>query len=113
MSDGPTPAATILRRAREISGLSQAELARRAGMAAPTVSAYENGRRDPTVTNLLRLLEAAGLDLALQESVGVHRGRRLDQVLDLASVLPRQGRDEKPPLPSWNDLVRPGLRRGA
>jgi len=108
-----TPAATIIKRAREIAGITQAELARRSGIAAPTISAYENGRRDPKVDSLLRLLDACGLDLRLQESMRVHRGRRLDQVLDLASVLPRQGRNEKPMLPSWNDLVRPELRRSA
>lgn len=109
MSDrSVTPAAVILKRAREVSGLSQSELARRSGIAAPTISAYEAGRRDPTVTNLVRLLDAAGLDLALQESVRAHRGRRLEQVLSLARVLPRDGKDDKPPLPSWKDLVRDG-----
>jgi transcriptional regulator with XRE-family HTH domain len=113
LADTPSPAAALLRRARQHAGITQAELARRAGMAAPTISAYETGRRDPSVSNLVRLLDAAGLDLALQESMRTHRGRRLEQVLDLASVLPRWGRDEKPDLPSWNDLVRPELRRGA
>jgi transcriptional regulator with XRE-family HTH domain len=103
-----TPAASLLKRARQLAGLTQAELARRSGIAAPTISAYEAGRRDPTVTNLVRLLDAAGLDLALQQSEHAHRGRRLEQVLSLASVLPREGRDEKPDLPAWKDLVRPG-----
>lgn len=104
----PTPASVLVRRARQLAGLSQSELARRSGVAAPTISAYEAGRRDPTVTSLLRLLDAAGFDLALQESERVHGGRRLDQVLSLASVLPRDGRDDKPPLPAWKDLVRRG-----
>lgn len=98
----------IIRRARELSGLTQAELARRSGIAAPTISAYESGRRDPSVTNLLRLLDAAGLDLALQESGRVHRGRRLDQVLSLSDVLPRDGHDDKPPPKSWEDPVDGG-----
>lgn len=102
------PAGMIIRRARELSGLTQAELARRSGIAAPTISAYESGRRDPSVTNLLRLLDAAGLDLALQESERVHRGRRLDQVLSLSDVLPRDGHDDKPPPKSWKDLVDGG-----
>lgn len=104
----PTPAAALIRRARALAGISQVELARRSGIAAPTISAYEGGRRDPTVTNLVRLLDAAGLDLALQESEHAHRGRRLEEALSLASVLPRPARDEKPDLPAWKDLVRTG-----
>lgn len=98
-------ASTIIRRARELSGLTQAELARRSGIAAPTISAYETGTRDPSVTNLLRILDAARLDLALQESVRTHRGRRLDQALSLSDVLPRDGREDKPPPRSWRELV--------
>lgn len=103
-----TAAAALLKRAREVADLTQAELAQRSGIAAPTISAYEAGRRDPTVTNLVRLLDAAGLDLALQESERAHRGRRLDEALSLAGVLPREGRRDKPPLPAWKDLVRDG-----
>lgn len=101
----PTPAAVILRRARELSGLTQQELADRSGIAAPTISAYETGRRDPSVTNLVRLLDDAGLALALQESVRTHRGRRLDQALSLTDVLPRDGHDDEPLPPtgrSWS-----------
>lgn len=108
MPPPPTPAAALLKRARQLAGLTQSQLAERAGVAAPTVSAYETGRRDPTVTSLVRLLDAAGVDLALQESETARRGRRLEEVLGLASVLPRPSRDEKPDLPSWKDLVRPG-----
>lgn len=104
----PSGAAALVRRAREISGLSQVELAQRSGIAAPTISAYETGRRDPSVTNLLRLLDAAGLDLALQESVRTHRGRRLDQVLSLSDVLPRDGREDKPLPKTWQELVGGG-----
>lgn len=105
MATHPTSAAVLVKRARELSGLTQAELARRSGIAAPTISAYETGRRDPSVTNLLRILDAAGLDLALQESEHTHRGRRLDQALRLADVLPRNGRSDKPPPKSWKELV--------
>jgi transcriptional regulator with XRE-family HTH domain len=46
--------------ARQRSGLSQEELARRAGTSRPTLSAYENGRKAPTADTLERLLMAAG-----------------------------------------------------
>lgn len=105
MATHPTPASALVKRARELSGLTQAEIGRRSGIAAPTISAYETGRRDPSVTNLLRILDAAGLDLALQESEHTQRGRRLDQALRLADVLPRDGRADKPPPKSWKELV--------
>jgi transcriptional regulator with XRE-family HTH domain len=45
--------------------MSQQELATRAGIAQSMVAAYENGRRQPTVATLARLLEAAGAQLRL------------------------------------------------
>ena len=59
-------AAHLLRAARVRAGLTQAELARRAGTSQPVISAYEHGRRDPTVQTLARLLAAAGADLVLR-----------------------------------------------
>lgn len=56
-------AATLLREARQRSGLSQAELARRAGVAQSVISAYESGRRQPALPTLARLIEATGLEL--------------------------------------------------
>ncbi|MGH8905119.1 MAG: helix-turn-helix domain-containing protein [Egibacteraceae bacterium] len=58
-------AADVLRRARVTAGLSQQEVAARAGVTQPEVSAYENGRRQPTVPTLERLIAATGHTLRL------------------------------------------------
>lgn len=62
----PALASGLLRLARHQAGITQAELARRAGVSASMVCAYERERRQPTLTTLLRLLEAAGYELAMQ-----------------------------------------------
>jgi hypothetical protein len=56
-------AARLLKEARERSGLSQAELARRAGVTQSMISAYESSLREPALSTLSRLVEAAGLQL--------------------------------------------------
>ena len=48
---------------RHAAGLSQAELARRAGTSRPTLSAYEHGRKSPSLDTLGRLFAAAGFEL--------------------------------------------------
>lgn len=45
------------------AGLTQAELARRAGITQSVVSAYESGRREPALSTLTRLVEATGASL--------------------------------------------------
>jgi transcriptional regulator with XRE-family HTH domain len=62
-------AAELLERVRASSGLTQEELARRAGTSRPTLSAYEHGRKSPTVATFSRLLAQAGWDLAVQPHV--------------------------------------------
>jgi transcriptional regulator with XRE-family HTH domain len=62
----PSTAAGLLQLARLKSGLSQGQLAERAGVPATMISAYERDRRQPTLGTLLRLLRAAGYDLRLQ-----------------------------------------------
>lgn len=47
------------------AGLSQSELATRAGVARTMVSAYERDRRQATLPTLMRLLKAAGFELHL------------------------------------------------
>ena len=61
-----TTAAEVLRRARTNAGLSQAALARRAGVAQSVISTYEAGRREPSVPTLRRLVEATGHQLLLE-----------------------------------------------
>ncbi len=53
----------LLRGARHRAGLSQEELARRTGTSRPTLSAYEHGRKAPSVRTLERLLSGAGARL--------------------------------------------------
>ncbi len=56
-------AAGILREARDRAGLSQRELARRAGTSQSVVARIELGQTSPSVSTLDRLLAAAGLEL--------------------------------------------------
>ena len=92
-----TPAqliATVRRR----RGLTQLQLARRAGTSQPVVSAYEHGRRDPTFGTLSKLIEASGerlvidarphaTDLPPAASAEEH-ARRLVDVLSVADAIP-------------------------
>ncbi|MEX2624737.1 MAG: helix-turn-helix transcriptional regulator [Acidimicrobiia bacterium] len=59
----PTLAAGIIRLARQKAQLTQVELAEAAGVSQQVISAYETGRREPTVPTLLRIVRAANLDL--------------------------------------------------
>ena len=59
-------AGALLQSARLRLGLSQTAFADLVGVAQPTLSAYESGRRQPTLPTLLRLLARAGLDLRME-----------------------------------------------
>jgi transcriptional regulator with XRE-family HTH domain len=91
-------AAQLVARIREVSGFSQTELARRSGLDRSVVSAYEHGRRQPSVGALARIAAAAGMELDLAASRNAaaeeHAGRVLAQVLELAEALPYKPRDE-------------------
>ena len=52
--------ASLIRRARRGAGLSQVELARRAGTSQPALARYETGTTLPTLPTLERLLSASG-----------------------------------------------------
>lgn len=58
-------AGAVIREARRRSGLSQAELARRAHVSQPVISAYESGRREPGLSMLTKLVEASGHALSI------------------------------------------------
>src|SRR5882724_989761 len=91
-------ASELIARIRRVSGLSQAELARRSGLQSSVLSAYEHGRRQPSVSALARIARAAGLELAispLTDADAVERsGRVLVDVLELADRMPSKPRGE-------------------
>jgi transcriptional regulator with XRE-family HTH domain len=90
--------AATLRGARRAAGLTQAQLAARGGTSQATLSAYENGRKQPSVDTLSRLLAATGSRL-IAEPVEMRDSRRavveparngriLSEVIALAEALP-------------------------
>lgn len=62
----PTFAAGLLRLARDKAEMTQAELASEAGVSQQSISAYETGRKEPTLPTLQRLLAAAGLEMRIR-----------------------------------------------
>jgi predicted nucleotidyltransferase/DNA-binding XRE family transcriptional regulator len=55
----------LIRRARTEARLTQAVVAKRAGVVQSVISVYENGQRTPTVPMLERLIRATGHDLII------------------------------------------------
>lgn len=90
----PQVAAALLRSTRITAGLSLRVLAARAGTSHATLSAYERGRKLPSISTYVRVLEACGnaVDLQLQPRVrerdGIARGEELASVLALAAQFP-------------------------
>jgi predicted nucleotidyltransferase/DNA-binding XRE family transcriptional regulator len=70
-------AATLLRSARQHAQLTQDQLAARAGVTQSVISAYESGRRQPSVPTLAGLVSATGFELDLQLLRTPHRLDRL------------------------------------
>lgn len=96
-----TSAARTVEQVLSESGLSQAELARRAGMPRSVVNAYLKGSREPGADALARLAAAGGFELRLGQRkppVDPERaGRILVQVLELAEALPFRPRSDRLP----------------
>jgi uncharacterized protein len=98
-------AGDLIAEIRRTSGLTQAELARRAGLQSSVMSAYSHGHRQPSVAALARIAAAAGMELRIglaPDSIEAQEraGHVLAQVIDLAEALPYQPREELayPPL---------------
>jgi transcriptional regulator with XRE-family HTH domain len=97
-------AADLIKEARKRADISQRDLASRAGTSQATVSAYESGRKVPSVDTLARLLAAMGARLALEPAAGApvapsaaelrRAGRVLADVLTLAEALPKRHEPE-------------------
>jgi transcriptional regulator with XRE-family HTH domain len=97
-------AGDLVAQIRRVSNLSQAELARRSGLQSSVLSAYEHGRRQPSVAAMARIARGAGLQLELAPNLDdaslERQARILELVLDLACSMPFKGRGELqyPPL---------------
>ena len=56
----------LIRMARREAGLTQQALATRAATSQAAISAYESGRRSPSVDTLCRILAAAGFEVRMR-----------------------------------------------
>ena len=91
-------AGNAIRRARLRAGLTQHALAARAGTSQATISAYESGRKQPSLATLDRVLAATGARLEVVPGERAVRtpsrrelervGRTLRDVMELAEALP-------------------------
>jgi transcriptional regulator with XRE-family HTH domain len=113
---------------RHRAGMSQDELARRAGTSGPTVAAYERGRKEPRWSTFVRLAEACGAtptvtlaptgstltraerrSLALHEAVLMHLLEDPDAVRPLArhnlTVMGEAAPAASPYLRRWQALL--------
>ena len=80
----------LLAAARQDAGLTQSEVARRAGTSRATLSAYEHGHKSPTLQTAARVLAVSGFVLVTTQQVifcevPVGRGR----TVFVPNVLPR------------------------
>ena len=89
---------STLAAARRAAGLTQAELARLGGTSQATISAYESGRKEPSLGTFRRLLGLTGMRLSVEPATTrlrepsrgdlMRAGQTLEMVLELAEALP-------------------------
>jgi transcriptional regulator with XRE-family HTH domain len=87
----PTLAAALLRLARDKANMTQTDLAAEAGVSQQAVSAYETGRKEPTLPTLQRLLGAAGLEMRIHLEPIDNHDRTLEAFIQ---TLPEARREE-------------------
>lgn len=90
-----SPAAFLLQLARLKSGLSQREVAERAGVPTTMISIYERGQREPALATLLKLLHAAGFELTMQLEPYDRHDEVLDALESGRSLSERRRRDRE------------------
>jgi transcriptional regulator with XRE-family HTH domain len=87
--------ATALRQARARAGLTQAQLARRTGVPTSVLSAYENGRREPSARTFRAVLRACGVELTTVDRWdNARNGRLLELVMEMTDQLPKRERGQ-------------------
>ena len=106
-------AQNILEAARHRAGLTQLELSSRAATSRPTLSAYESGRKSPTLDTAERILRVAGFAISIDHiprfrKVRSRHGRPF-YVAEALWRLPLDGSFAKVQLPlsvNWSDPGR-------
>ena len=78
----------LLREARRRAGLSQRDLAARAGIAQPAVARIESGAVVPRVDTLDRLLAACGLEVSTSPRLGAGLDRT--QIHAMLALMPTE-----------------------
>lgn len=82
-------ASELLLQARRAAGLTQAALARKAGIPRSVLNAYERGHRQPGAEVFLSVIAAAGFELRLSLWIDEARNARiLVEVIEFAESLP-------------------------
>ena len=99
----PSPSSALLQLARLKAGMSQRDLAERAGVPVTMISAYERDQRQPTLATLLRLLRAAGFDLRLHLAAYDPHDEILAGLEAARSEAERQQRDRQ--IEAWRGAV--------
>ncbi|HEX3427059.1 MAG TPA: helix-turn-helix domain-containing protein [Acidimicrobiales bacterium] len=76
--------ASAIRKARHRAGLTQRALAARTGVAQPTIARIEQGKGDPRLSTVERLLRACGETIEAMPQLGVGIDQtEIDELLDL------------------------------
>jgi transcriptional regulator with XRE-family HTH domain len=65
-------AGQLIREARRRAGLSQQDLAGRAGLHQPAIARWEGGRTEPSLATLIRVVTACGFELRLRLTPAAH-----------------------------------------
>jgi transcriptional regulator with XRE-family HTH domain len=101
--------AQVIREAREKSGLSKRELARRAGTSPAAIVKYESRQTSPTVDTMNRILRVAGWEvevhLAPISQELVQRGEMMADLLSIVDLVEIRPADPYLKLPRFQDVV--------
>lgn len=78
---------------RRRAGRTQVDVAEAVGIPASVLSAYERGRRQPSLANAARIIDALGYSMKFDFVLDpAEQARRLCEVLELAEALPYEPR---------------------
>ena len=96
----------LIREARRRAGLSQAELAKRAGTTQSGIARWESGRTSPSLDDIQRLIRLCGFDLEV--AVVPYDGSDLAQADRLRDLTPQERVERHQRLATQLQAVRRG-----